>query len=139
LNTRDQVVKPAIEFQVAEILKMSQFSIMDEIQSSLGAYKIFTRIFAVLIIYLFYLYGKDKPKSKGNIVLVPGLPLIGNLMSFTTPNKVFVNMNRMADKYGSMIEMWIFSHRVVVISDITIAKEIMMKRPKTFCRSRSGL
>lgn len=119
--------------------RMSLAFRMNEIHSGFSNFstsqKISTFTLAAFISYSLYVFSRSL-KKKSNIVVAPGLPIIGNLMTFIPPNKVYININKIINKYGSMIEMWIFSHRIVVISDITVAKEIMMKRPKTFCRTR---
>jgi hypothetical protein len=68
--------------------------------------------------------------------VVPGFPIIGNLMTFIPAAKVFRSIDDCINRYGSIIELWIFNHRIVVVGDVTVAKDLLTKRPKAFCRSR---
>jgi hypothetical protein len=99
--------------------------------------QILTLVSAVSITSLLYVFSNpSKKRSNPKLVVVPGFPIIGNLLNLLPAEKVFLNINDLIDKYGSLLEMFIFSHRIVVVADISVAKEIMMKRPKTFCRPR---
>jgi hypothetical protein len=114
---------------------MLQSSWLNEIQIDLNNFtnaKIITFVF-VLIVTSFLC----RPRRKVTcIIAVPGYPIIGNLMTFMPPDKVFRNIDACINKYGSMLEMWLINKRIVVVSDPTVGKQILMKRPKTFCRSR---
>jgi hypothetical protein len=127
--------KRQVLFLFLAVFGMQQSSWINEIQiiltNSTNA-KIITFIF-VLIVTSFLC----RPRRKATcIIAVPGHPIIGNLMMFMPPDKAFRNIEACINEYGSMIEMWLINHRIVVVSDLTIGKQILMKRPKIFCRSR---
>mmetsp|Transcript_21762 Transcript_21762/g.21065 ORF Transcript_21762/g.21065 Transcript_21762/m.21065 type:complete len:520 (+) Transcript_21762:119-1678(+) len=115
---------------------MQKSSWINEIQINLNNStnaKIITFIFVLIVTS----YLCRRRRKRTCIVTVPGYPIIGNLMTFMPPDKVFRNIDACVNKYGSMIEMWLINNRIVVVSDLTIIKQILTKRPKMFCRSRA--
>lgn len=98
--------------------------------------KIVTFIFALCITYFLCVFSGVWKRKQNNITKVPGFPFIGNLLLFIPVDKACRKVDACINEYGSILELWILNHRIVVVADITVAKEVLMKRPKTFCRAR---
>lgn len=81
---------------------------------------------------------KKLSKSGGpKCVSVPGWPIIGNFGYFLDLKQFHVTVLKLCQKYGPVIELRMFSKRIIVISDPALARECMTKRPKTFRRASS--
>ncbi|KAL0399217.1 UNVERIFIED_CONTAM: cytochrome [Sesamum radiatum] len=62
----------------------------------------------------------------------PPLPIIGNLHQFGTSNR-YINLWRLAKKYGPLMSMKLGSKRVLVVSSPRIAKESLKTHDLVFC------
>lgn len=80
-----------------------------------------------------YLRGNNK-KKKDTIPSVPGYPLIGNVLDML-PDNMLENFVKFRNKYGNLYRMHIFSQKFLHVSDSTLVREIMSKRPKLLKRS----
>ena len=76
-------------------------------------------------------------KKHKDIKRVPGLPIIGNLAFFLPPTMIFDKFTDAVLKYGDLLELWIFNHRIIVTADHALAKEVSSKRPNIFRRTRA--
>ncbi|RYG96466.1 cytochrome P450 [archaeon] len=93
--------------------------------------------FAVLVGVLGYVifWWLSVAKAEKGVVNTIGLPLIDNLLDFL-PNKLLESLEVYRKKYGNLYLIRIVSKRIFVISEPTLGKEVLMKRPKQFRRSR---
>lgn len=69
------------------------------------------------------------------LISVPRWPFIGNLIEML-PEKSVQSLITWTEKYGKFVEIYIFSKRIILISDLSIAKEVLTSRPKIFRRIR---
>lgn len=74
-------------------------------------------------------------QKKRPLFRVRGYPVIGNLLSFLPGRDALKNVTKMVKKHGNLLELSIFRHRIIVVADVAIAKECLVKRPKTFRRA----
>jgi Cytochrome P450 len=76
-------------------------------------------------------------KKKGPLFRVRGYPIIGNLLTFVPGRSAFSNVSKLLKIHGNLLELFTLSHRIVVVADIAIAKECLVKRPKSFRRTEA--
>ncbi|RYH00495.1 cytochrome P450, partial [archaeon] len=67
-----------------------------------------------------------------------GYPLVGNALDFL-PHKLLGSLEYYRKKFGSLVLVRIFFQRVFIVADPQVAREVLMKRPKQFRRSRQSL
>lgn len=65
-----------------------------------------------------------------------GLPLLGNLLDIV-PDKLLGSLDRFVALHGKTFDLIAAGSRFVVFSDVSMCKEIMAQRPKTFRRPKS--
>jgi cytochrome P450 len=97
----------------------------------------FGLIMFVAIIFSGVLLAIFRKKSKRHplIVRAKGNWLLGNLLDFRTED-FMTTLSKFPEKYGPFVELFLFLKRFLLISDVSTAKEILLKRPKIFCRMR---
>jgi cytochrome P450 len=96
-------------------------------------------ILAIPVVFLGYLMYYYLTRSKTRhpaLVHAIGYPVIGNLLDFTIGG-ILRTMREYPRKYGSLVEYNIFTLKGIVVADIDLAREILMKRPKKFSRTRN--
>jgi cytochrome P450 len=86
--------------------------------------------------YLVYYYLTRSKSSHPALVHAVGYPVIGNLLDFTIGG-ILQTMKEYPRMYGKLVEYNIFTLRGIVVADIDLAREILMKRPKKFSRTRN--
>jgi cytochrome P450 len=92
---------------------------------------------AVLIIHLILLNYMLSTKKHKLLTRVPGYPIVGNLLSFIPSKEVFSSMTKLVEKHGNMLELFVFGKRIIIVAEVQTAKECLLKRPKTFGRTRA--
>jgi cytochrome P450 len=66
---------------------------------------------------------------------VPGIPILGNILDFST-DKIINTMLTYPNKFKTkFLEVYFLNQRGLIITDLAISKEILMKRPKKFRRT----
>ncbi|KAF8034243.1 hypothetical protein BT93_C0511 [Corymbia citriodora subsp. variegata] len=60
-------------------------------------------------------------------------PITGHLHLLGGPEPAYINLARMADKYGPIFSVKIGSHRAIVVSGSELAKECFTTNDKAFC------
>ena len=88
----------------------------------------------ILIISIIRLMSLQK---KGPLFRVRGYPIIGNLMTFVPGRSAFKNITKLLKDHGNLLEFFILRHRIIVVADVAIAKEFLVKRPKSFRRTEA--
>ncbi|XP_047458137.1 steroid 17-alpha-hydroxylase/17,20 lyase [Mugil cephalus] len=63
---------------------------------------------------------------------LPALPLIGSLLSLQGPNPPHVLFKELQETYGPTYSLMMGSHRVIVVNHHVHAKEVLLKKGKTF-------
>jgi cytochrome P450 len=86
------------------------------------------------VLWFFLNSMKKSSKSHPLLISIPRIPVIGNVLDFA-PENIIKTMVEFPKKYGKFIEFYFFSQRGLLITDIEVAKEVLMKRPKKFRRS----
>lgn len=86
------------------------------------------------LIYFLPFARKKTGKNPKFVKKVPGYPLLGNVLSFL-PDKIIGFFQEVPKKYGPFAEINLFGRPALIISDINVAKEVFMKRPKKFRRT----
>ncbi|XP_066271325.1 steroid 17-alpha-hydroxylase/17,20 lyase-like [Branchiostoma lanceolatum] len=87
-----------------------------------------------LVALFVLLYGLVYAGERRGLVLPPGptpLPLIGNLLNLMGADP-HIRMTQMARKFGDVYQVWIGMEKVVVINDIDLAKEALVKNGDDF-------
>ena len=85
--------------------------------------------FAIWTFQVSFTTSSNQPRT------VPGVPLLGVALQLT-PNKIINFFTTCYEKYGKVYQFYAFGTRYIVISDISLVREILLKRPKTFRRTR---
>lgn len=75
-------------------------------------------------------------RKKSNFPTAPTIPVIGNLIDLM-PDNLLKRSKEIALQFGKIVELRVLSKRIVLVSDVLLAKEILSKRPKQFRRPRS--
>ena len=92
---------------------------------------------ATIALVLIQILGLWPQKKNKVLARIPCYPVIGNLALFFPSSTSFANITKAVKKYGKLIELFVLGQRILVISDVETAKEIMMRRPKVFRRSKT--
>lgn len=79
-----------------------------------------------LLSVLTSLRGPQEPPS------LPALPVIGSLLSLRSPQPPHVLFMELQDKYGPTYSLKMGSHRVIMVNHHVHAKEVLLKKGKTF-------
>jgi hypothetical protein len=89
----------------------------------------------VAYFFLHEIYGEKRTTLKDghSLVRLPGLPIFGIALQLST-NSVLEDFERMISQYGKFLEYYIGSRKIMLISEPTPIKEILLARPKTFRR-----
>ncbi|XP_078681636.1 steroid 17-alpha-hydroxylase/17,20 lyase-like [Branchiostoma floridae x Branchiostoma belcheri] len=88
-------------------------------------------LMALLVLVYGLLYGGERRRG---LVLPPGptpLPILGNLLHMAGADP-HIRMTEMAKKFGDVYQVWLGMEKVVVISDIDLAKEALVKSGDDF-------
>ncbi|XP_042030693.1 cytochrome P450 83B1-like [Salvia splendens] len=88
----------------------------------------------LLIILIFYIFNKTKPRAL--TTLPPGpppLPLIGNLFQLGRAAEPHIYLHRLSKKYGPIIHMKLATRPLLVISSAKLAKQVLKIEDLTFC------
>ncbi|RYH09398.1 cytochrome P450 [archaeon] len=99
-------------------------------------FDVFNVLAVSLLGYLLY-WWLDVRKPIAGVTNSVGYPILGNLLDFL-PHKLLKSLVQYRKTYGSVFLMRVFSQRVFVISDPTLAREVLMQRPKQFRRTRQA-
>ena len=91
----------------------------------------------VLALVMLRLIGMWIQKRHKDLARVPGYPIVGNLFLFLNSETLFFNITDLVVKYGHLLELWVFNQRIVVVADIALARECLMRRPKSFRRTNA--
>ena len=92
----------------------------------------FPIVIATFFLFQNYLFGKLRNKSlKGP----KGFPIIGNLFDLMPENFLFA-LEKYKNELGGIFELYVFSKRYVILSNLHLITEVLSKRPKIFRRSR---
>lgn len=94
------------------------------------------RILGALILIISYLRLMSLQK-KGPLFRVQGYPIIGNLMTFMPGRSTFINITKLVKNHGKLLELFVFKHRIIIVADVAIARECLVKRPKSFRRTEA--
>ncbi|XP_072247608.1 steroid 17-alpha-hydroxylase/17,20 lyase-like isoform X1 [Leuresthes tenuis] len=73
-----------------------------------------------------------KLKSTKEPPCLPALPLIGSLLSLRSPHPPHVLFKELQKKYGQTYSLMMGSHRVIIVNQHMHAKEVLLKKGKTF-------
>ncbi len=92
--------------------------------------------FVALFVLWFFVLRKKAIKSKFELRGPRGYPLIGSVLDFL-PSIFQQSCERFANEYGGVLVAYLFGNRMLIISDLAIVKEILMKRPKVFRRDKA--
>lgn len=91
--------------------------------------------FALLVVQRnlkMFLFGPQEPPR------LPALPVIGSLLSLRSPHPPHVHLKQLQQKYGQTYSLMMGSHCVIVVNQHIHAKEVLLKKGKTFAgRPRS--
>uniref|UniRef100_A0A3Q0SUV5 Cytochrome P450, family 17, subfamily A, polypeptide 1 n=1 Tax=Amphilophus citrinellus TaxID=61819 RepID=A0A3Q0SUV5_AMPCI len=71
-------------------------------------------------------------RGPGELPCLPALPLIGSLLSLQSPSPPHVLFKELQVKYGHTYSLMMGSHNVIVINQHVHAKEVLLKKGKTF-------
>ena len=97
-------------------------------------------IFSCWIIFVLTVYSiltkKDNDPNKF-LKRVPGWPLLGNIELVRDIKRFSDVLQSFADVYGKFIELNLMGNRIVLISDSSLVKEVLMKRPNGFRRGEN--
>eukprot|EP01031_Cornospumella_fuschlensis_P032388 gene32388-39166_t len=86
---------------------------------------------AAVVYLLWWVLGGQKKVPR--IVNLRGYPILGNILDFL-PCNILESLEKYTKAYGSLFVMRSFNRRVFVVSDPSLVREILMKRPKHFRR-----
>uniref|UniRef100_A0A8C6KBT8 Cytochrome P450, family 17, subfamily A, polypeptide 1 n=1 Tax=Nothobranchius furzeri TaxID=105023 RepID=A0A8C6KBT8_NOTFU len=82
-----------------------------------------------LIVFLWQLKVKHSLQEPPHL---PALPLIGSLLSLRSPRTPHVLFKDLQKKYGQTYSLMMGSHRVIIVNQHAHAKEVLLKKGKTF-------
>jgi cytochrome P450 len=91
----------------------------------------FTLFVSVILLLL-----TKKKKSHPLLVRAKGDWLLGNVDDFKSET-FLKTLEEFPMKYGPFVELYLLVKRALIISDTSAAKELLLKRPKNFCRIKS--
>lgn len=91
---------------------------------------------AVIVIYWARAIRKRNIKQKIKVGQPPSIPILGHALHLT-PDKLINSAEAFHSKYGGVVELYALAQRIYLISDLSLIKEILNKRPKLFRRVRS--
>ncbi|XP_072247586.1 steroid 17-alpha-hydroxylase/17,20 lyase-like isoform X1 [Leuresthes tenuis] len=92
----------------------------------------FLCLFLFTVIGLTVLAWQLKLKSTKEPPCLPALPLIGSLLSLRSPHPPHVLFKELQKKYGQTYSLMMGSHRVIIVNQHMHAKEVLLKKGKTF-------
>jgi cytochrome P450 len=92
-------------------------------------------VFGIAFSGFLLIKSRKAKKSHPLVVRVEGHWLLGNLLDFRKES-FLSKLSEYPRKYGRFVELFVFRRRMLLVSDVSICKEILSKRPKTFCRMR---
>jgi hypothetical protein len=91
---------------------------------------------AVVSFYLYIEYRRFKDRHPLVKRADAGFPILGNLFDFTADSMLDSVRSYPVRYGGNIIEYYMMHLRGLLISDVELVKEILMKRPKRFVRLR---
>ncbi len=91
--------------------------------------------FAVVILLCVFTLRKRAIKPSFELRGPRGYPLIGSVLDFL-PSVFLQTCERLTNEYGGVLVAYMFGDRFLIVSDLALVKEILMKRPKIFRRNR---
>ncbi|XP_037554276.1 steroid 17-alpha-hydroxylase/17,20 lyase [Nematolebias whitei] len=86
-------------------------------------------VLVVLAVFAWQLKSLHGPQEPPHL---PALPLIGSLLSLQSPHAPHVLFKELQKKYGQTFSLMMGSHRVIIVNQHIHAKEVLLKRGKTF-------
>jgi cytochrome P450 len=92
---------------------------------------------AVLTFVVLKFFSRPKKASHPLLKSAKGIPLLGSLDDFKGGLNILRTFVEYPLKYGPFVEVFLLTKRFLLITDVTAAKEILMKRPKKFQRVRA--
>ena len=92
----------------------------------------FLCVFLFTVIGLTLFAWQLKLKSTKEPPCLPALPLIGSLLSLRSPHPPHVLFKELQKKYGQTYSLMMGSHRVIIVNQHMHAKEVLLKKGKTF-------
>lgn len=63
---------------------------------------------------------------------LPSLPIIGSLLSLRSDSPPHIFFQQLQKKYGDIYSLMMGSHKVIIVNDYPHAKEVLLKKGKTF-------
>jgi cytochrome P450 len=86
--------------------------------------------------WVWYCYSKKSATYSHPLVKnVPGIPILGNILDFSA-DKIINTMLTYPNKFKTkFLEVYFLNQRGLIITDLAISKEILIKRPKKFRRT----
>jgi cytochrome P450 len=96
-----------------------------------------TALIVPVVLFVVQRYVQNKKKRSHTLIVpVAGNWFLGNLKDLMA-DKFLTTLREFPLKYGPFVELFLFSHRVLLITNIVIAKEALFKRPKKFGRLKA--
>uniref|UniRef100_A0AAY4DGM1 Uncharacterized protein n=1 Tax=Denticeps clupeoides TaxID=299321 RepID=A0AAY4DGM1_9TELE len=98
------------------------------------AWLIFTCAFYAAMIFLFILKKKiwAFQTDERNPPSLPSWPIIGSLLSLRSDRAPHVFFQELQEKYGDVYSLMMGSHNVIIVNSHHYAKEVLLKKGKTF-------
>ena len=90
---------------------------------------------AMIVCYLIYYFWKASFKPGYPIRTVRGYPLLGVALDLVA-ERILPTFRKFSSIYGKVYQLYALQTRYIVISDVSLVREILQKRPKTFRRTR---
>uniref|UniRef100_A0A7N6FAC7 Uncharacterized protein n=1 Tax=Anabas testudineus TaxID=64144 RepID=A0A7N6FAC7_ANATE len=84
---------------------------------------------ALLVVQLKLKMSRRGPQEPPHL---PALPVIGSLLSLRSPHPPHVHFKELQQKYGQTYSLMMGSHSVIIVNQHTHAKEVLLKKGKTF-------
>uniref|UniRef100_A0A8C9VTY0 Cytochrome P450, family 17, subfamily A, polypeptide 1 n=1 Tax=Scleropages formosus TaxID=113540 RepID=A0A8C9VTY0_SCLFO len=81
---------------------------------------------------LFLKEKKQKPWMENSLPSLPSFPVIGSLLSLWTHHLPHIHFQELQKTYGPIYSLMMGSHSVIIVNDHRHAKEVLLKKGKTF-------
>jgi cytochrome P450 len=90
-----------------------------------------------VIMLLFFIKKKTKKKDSSYVSANGFIPLIGHTLQFL-PEKFLSTLMDYPKRYGDVVEFYLGPNRMLLISNLELAHEVMLRRPNKFQRWTEG-